>query len=409
MKNNSVQKNIPNQWRASKLGYLAVLKKGEQLNRLDMIDSGEFYALNGGISPSGNTDKWNTEANTITISEGGNSCGFVSFNRRRFWCGGHCYAITNIKKGIDRDFLYQLLKNSENEIMRLRVGSGLPNIQKKNLIDFDLIIPPISEQKKISSILSTVDEGIQKTDEIIVATERLKNGLMQELFSKGIGHTKFKKTKIGSIPVEWEMVKGSDITRLITKGSSPKWQGFDYQKEGTLFITSENVRDGLLDISNPKFLPPQFHEKLKNSQLKNNDILINIVGASIGRSCLYESAYTCANINQAVCLMRLNSKVLPLFILHFLQNKQTIQRLLDSQTGSARQNLSLTDIRGFIFVQPTLDEQNRITEILNVLVEKISINKSIKRKLTILKYGLMQELLSGTKRVQSLMYEDSES
>ncbi len=90
---------IPKGWEVLTLGNLSMIKKGEQLNRLDLIEFGEYPALNGGISPSGYTDNWNMEANTITISEGGNSCGYVNFNKRRFWCGGHCYAIRNIKEG----------------------------------------------------------------------------------------------------------------------------------------------------------------------------------------------------------------------------------------------------------------------------------------------------------------------
>jgi type I restriction enzyme, S subunit len=97
----------------------------------------------------------------------------------------------------------------------------------------------------------------------------------------------FKKTEIGEIPCDWEIKLGSDLSERITKGASPRWQGFAYQDYGVLFVTSENVRDGWLDISEPKYLPFSFSEKQKNSQLSNGDILINIVGASIGRACIF--------------------------------------------------------------------------------------------------------------------------
>lgn len=293
-------------------------------------------------------------------------------------------------------FLYYALPTLAYDTDQAVKGKTL---NKEKLKDVELVFPPIVEQKKIVHALSSVDEEILKSDETISMAEKLKNGLMQDLFSKGIKHTKFKKTKIGSIPATWEVVTGGDITELITKGASPKWQGFAYQKEGTLFVTSENVRDGVLDIDDPKFLPIKFHQKLKNSQLKANDILINIVGASIGRSCLYKSAYPDANINQAVCLVRTNDRVLPSFLVQFLQYPQTIQRLLDSQNGSARQNLSLSDIRRFLFVQPPLLEQERIIEILSAFDQKISIQKSLKEKLIQLKKGLISDLLTGRTRV----------
>ncbi len=84
---------------------------------------------------------------------------------------------------------------------------------------------------------------------------------------------------------EWQEKEASEITTKITKGSSPNWQGFQYQDEGVLFITSENVRDGYLDVSAPKYLPHTFNDKQKSSKLINGDLLINIVGASIGRIC----------------------------------------------------------------------------------------------------------------------------
>src|SRR3989338_6015073 len=110
----------------------------------------------------------------------------------------------------------------------------------------------------------------------------------------------YKKTKVGWIPEGWGCVKGSEITSLIGKGASPKWQGFNYVATGMLFVTSENVRDGYLDVSVPKFLPLTFHTKLKRTQLRRGDILINLVGASIGRSCRVKQGLGSAHVKQAV-------------------------------------------------------------------------------------------------------------
>jgi type I restriction enzyme, S subunit len=400
MKSNLTQKNIPKDWAMMQLADLCSIKKGEQLNRSELTDVGDYLALNGGIYPSGFTDKWNTEANMITISEGGNSCGYVNFITTKFWCGGHCYALRQVKEKVNNKFLYQVLKSQQGSLMKLRVGSGLPNIQRRGLEEYKVIVPPLPEQQKIAKILLSVDEEMQKTDEIIVSTEKLKKGLMQQLFTRGIGHSKFKETKIGQIPEEWDVVRGTDISVLITKGSSPKWQGFEYQDDGMIFVTSENVRDGYLDLSVTKFLPLEFYNKLKNSQLKKGDILINIVGASIARSCLYDGSFEYANINQAVCLLRVKSSVCQQYILQYLQSVEVINRLLGSQGGSARANLSLSDIRNFYFALPKYEEQKEIAEILFTVDEKISVNKKLKEKLILLKKGLMQDLLSGAKRVK---------
>src|SRR3989442_9867377 len=118
----------------------------------------------------------------------------------------------------------------------------------------------------------------------------------------------YKQTEAGLIPENWGVLTGSEITTLIGKGSSPRWQGFDYTNAGMLFITSENVRDGFLDIGEPKYLPLSFHEKLNRTRLRKGDILINLVGASIGRSCQITCDIGEANVNQAVAVFRVNER-----------------------------------------------------------------------------------------------------
>ncbi|MCX4083776.1 restriction endonuclease subunit S [Rickettsia hoogstraalii] len=118
-------------WQAVKLSSIATIRKGKQLNRLDM-KGGIYPVWNGGVIPSGFTDQWNMEANTITISEGG-SCGFVNLCKEKFWLGGHCYSVTNLAANLNKYFLFFQLKQNEPKIMRLKTGSGLPNIQKPSL------------------------------------------------------------------------------------------------------------------------------------------------------------------------------------------------------------------------------------------------------------------------------------
>lgn len=170
------------EWQKAKLGEIASIVKGEQLGRLEMTESGIYPVINGGILKSGFTDSYNREKNTITISEGGNSCGFVAFVKERFWCGGHCYALSNLKT--DLHFLFQILKFSESNIMRLRVGSGLPNIQKSSLDNFLLHIPTdVSEQKAIADILSKADEEIDLLVRKLDLLKSQKKGLMQQLLT----------------------------------------------------------------------------------------------------------------------------------------------------------------------------------------------------------------------------------
>ena len=149
---------MTNSWEQRKLWEIANIQKGQQLGKAEMRSAGTYYVLNGGMEASGFTNQYNTPANTISISEGGNSCGYVSLNLERFWSGGHNYTLQNLK--IDTIFLYQWLKRHEKEIMALRVGSGLPNIQKSSLQDVEVAYSTTAEQQAIATFLIKIDNLI---------------------------------------------------------------------------------------------------------------------------------------------------------------------------------------------------------------------------------------------------------
>lgn len=225
------QVHIPDGWKLNKLGAVCKIKKGVQFNRVELADSGMYPCINGGIEPSGYSDLWNTNENTITISEGGNSCGFVNQIKTKFWSGGHCYSLLDLKSDMENDFLYQALKGRQNLIMDLRVGSGLPNIQQKAIKEFEFLSPENpTEQTTIARILSKVDEAIAQTEQLIAKYTRIKTGLMQDLLTKGIDEHgnirseqthEFKDSPLGRIPKEWECILLDEIISSFDSGWSP--------------------------------------------------------------------------------------------------------------------------------------------------------------------------------------------
>ena len=151
-------------WEMKSVGEIASVFKGTQLDSSETSPDGHFPHYNGGISPSNYTDKSNTPINTIAISEGGNSCGYVQLVPERFWCGGHCYAVA--PKGINNGFLYHALKGKQAAIMGLRVGSGLPNIQKTALLAFKLdVASDPTEQTAIAEVLSDMDAELRALEQ----------------------------------------------------------------------------------------------------------------------------------------------------------------------------------------------------------------------------------------------------
>lgn len=168
-----------------------------------------------------------------------------------------------------------------------------------------------------------------------------------------------------SIPETWRWTRLSELTELITKGSSPKWQGISYvsKDEGVLFVTSENVGNyELRKLNDLKYVDKRFNEIEPRSILKFGDILMNLVGASIGRTAVYNLQVE-ANINQAVALIRLMPGItdeFSAFLLRYLNSPAAIQHMLSSQVVNAQPNISLTDARDFPVPIPPLAEQKRI-------------------------------------------------
>jgi type I restriction enzyme S subunit len=171
--------------------------------------------------------------------------------------------------------------------------------------------------------------------------------------------------KAFDVPQAWEWIRLGNMCELITKGSSPKWQGVEYvaAEEGILFVTSENVGNYVLrKLDDLKYVEARFREIEPRSMLRKGDILMNLVGASIGRTALYNLGVE-ANINQAVALIRLIC--LPKspcvnYLMHYLNSSTSIAFMLGSRVSTAQPNMSLTDARMFPIPLPPLAEQHRI-------------------------------------------------
>lgn len=212
--------------------------------------------------------------------------------------------------------------------------------------------------------------------------QRLEEGTAEELYQQIQAEKErlFKEGKIKKekplgeitedeipfeIPESWKWMRLGSLSELITKGSSPSWQGIQYVEQGLLFVTSENVGTEELLLNNPKYLEERFNEIQERSILKNGDVLTNIVGASIGRAAIYDREDN-ANINQAVCLIRLVNKSLGKYIVKYLNSYVAYQIMMRDKVDTARANISLTNINDFIIPLPPLNEQKRIVEAIEI-------------------------------------------
>ena len=164
------------------LGNVAKIQKGQQINGEELSEIGSYYVMNGGVVPSGYLEDFNTPANTISISEGGNSCGYVQYNGVPFWSGGHCYTLIEPINSFNYKYLFHYLKFKEQSIMALRIGSGLPNIQKKDLERFPILNVSKEEQDKMACIFDDILDRIICERQIALKYEEQKKYLLSNLF-----------------------------------------------------------------------------------------------------------------------------------------------------------------------------------------------------------------------------------
>ena len=172
------------------------------------------------------------------------------------------------------------------------------------------------------------------------------------------------------LPTGWSFSRLEDLCELITKGSSPKWQGVSYTEnpEDVLFVTSENVGAFELLLEKRKYVEKKFNDIEPRSILRKDDFLMNIVGASIGRTALYDIDDS-ANINQAVCLIRsFPQQIGARFFLTFFNSLTCVSYMYDKQVENARPNLSMGNISKFVIPVPPLKEQHRIAAKLDELM-----------------------------------------
>jgi len=202
------------------------------------------------------------------------------------------------------------------------------------------------------------------------------------------------------IPKSWYWTMIANVASLITKGSSPGWQGFQYQENGIRFIRSQNVRWGFLDLHETIFLPNDFNKSHQNSIIKCGDVLLNLVGASVGRCAIATAEIDGANLNQAVAIIRLVPNLLQnKLVMYFLLSPQIQAHISTTKADVARANFNLDDVRPTRIPLPPLNEQGRIVakieELFSDLDAGVAALKRIKANLKRYRAAVLKAAVEG--------------
>ncbi|MBI2471003.1 MAG: restriction endonuclease subunit S [Planctomycetes bacterium] len=252
-------------------------------------------------------------------------------------------------------FFFYFLRLIEKTLDEQGTGTTFRAISGDVIRNTEISLPPLPEQRrivaKIEELFSDLDKGVES---LKTAQQQLK------VYRQAVLKWAFEG-RLVTPEKELEKCRLGEYSELITKGASPRWQGYNYVDDESqlLFVTSENVRENYLDISEPKFLSLDFNNIQKRSILKNGDVLFNLVGASIGRAAVF-NLNRMANINQAVAVIRLKGSVSNKYLSYFLNSEVAKQKYLEKIVDVARANVSLTDVANIEIPLPSLVGQHRI-------------------------------------------------
>ncbi|OWZ84097.1 restriction endonuclease subunit S [Natranaerobius trueperi] len=354
----------------------------------------------------------------VLINKDGAQTGKVGYYRNKYYnlaaINEHLFLLRGDSFKVTQKYLfYFLLSDYGQKLLKQKItGSAQPGLNSRFVNNFSVIIPEgIHEQQKIADILTTVDNIIEKTEQLIEKYKKVKEGMMQDLFTRGIdenGNLRpsyeqaphlYKETELGMIPKEWDanhLENISDITRLAGAEYSDVW--YTVPEGEIIALRGYNVGENELDLSNIETITFDLSKRLNRSKLFKGDIVFPCVG-SIGKAALiYEDNRY--HINQNIAKITPNEKMDPLYLTYFLMSSHIKKEINKYNASSSQPNVLVGNLRKFSIAVPKINEQIKIAKKLSKINDVLKKEEKYKIKLKKLKQGLMQDLLTGKVRVK---------
>jgi type I restriction enzyme S subunit len=306
--------------------------------------------------------------------------------------GGFMGLITP-KSGLDSKYLFYLMisENYKKFIQAMSDGANINNLKFSDLGEFEIPIPPLSEQQRIVSILDTAFAAIAKAK--ANAEQNLRNA--RELFESYLQGV-FEKKGEG-----WEEKRLKDLTSKIGSGATPRGGQENYKSEGIHLVRSMNVHDLNFSERNIAFIDEKQAKELNGVTLQENDVLLNITGASVARCCVFPRKYIPARVNQHVAIIRPIKEILDASFLNLLLVSKPYkdQLLFTGEQGATRQAINKAQIESFKIALPSIEIQQSIVRRLDALrAETQRLEAAYEQKLADLeelKKSILQKAFAG--------------
>lgn len=332
------------------LSDVADVYTGKQLNKSDMSNDGLYAVMNGGIEPSGYTNNYNEEENTITISQGGASAGYVNWNSEKIWIGAHCYAIHPIKNKINNRYLYFVLKEKQEVLMQSKQGAGIPGLNRSIIQKLYIPLPHTNVQKRIVEILDSFTNLIDALNEEL--------SLRQKQFE-------YYREKLLTFD-ESNYVNISSICKRIVSGGTPKTTIDRYYQGNIPWLRTEEV-DFCYVYETKKHITEEAIANSSTKMIPMNCVIIAMYGATAAKCCINKIPLC---TNQACCNLEIDD-TLALYKFVFYNICKEYEKLKSLGEGS-QNNISGQKIKDYRIPIPSLSIQKSIVEKLDAFESLIS-------------------------------------
>lgn len=298
---------------------------------------------------------------------------------------------------MDDKFAYYVITDDgfQRRMHQNIASTTLRAINKSNFKDVQFLHPPLPEQQKIASILTLIDDVIEKTQSQLNKLQNLKKGMMNELLTYGIAHSEFNDSPVGMIPRKWKVVELKELLSFISYGFT---NPMSESTSGPLMITAKDVVGGRIAVETARRTTQEDFNNLltDKSKPKIGDILLTKDG-TLGRVAIVDIEGAC--INQSVAVLRPNNEVVTDFLFQLLSSPIYQKEMLDKAGGSTIKHIYITVVDKMKVVCPPLNEQRKIASILSSIDKTIEEKQRKLEQTKSLKKSLMQDLLTGKIRV----------
>jgi len=377
---------VPEGWKVRPIGDLVTLQYGKSPKEV-MAEDGQYPVIGtGGVT--GYASSYLYDGCTTVIGRKG-TINKPSYVEGKFWAIDTTYFGTGYEAAEPKWFYYSL---NSFDLSKYNEASGVPSLGRDTLNAIPLLTPPLPEQQKIAAILSSVDDVIEKTRAQIDKLKDLKTGMMQELLTKGIGHTEFKDSALGQIPASWDLC--SHIVDCVNKTAPVVDHVTPYK-----MIRTTNVRNGRIVMDGMRYVSQEtFQAWSRRLALRAGDLIFTRE-APVGECGLVRNANGLFLGQRTMVYRAAPEKLDSSFLLWSMLSEYCQNQIQDLSGGSTTPHLRVPDCGKILLKVPPLAEQREISSAIQSVATLLE-QKEIKvAHVTGLKKALMQDLLTGKVRV----------